>query len=137
MKSFSIILLIGLIFLLVIFFLLKKCSGFVSSIDGERKSKMIEIAGDYYYNQNDFKIWQREEITDSYKKIIDNEVDSLLWNGNYVLGYYKHSYFIIDINSSSIKYVNKRDSLYSFFEISGTLNNTFSDIPAIVAIPNK
>ncbi|MBK8140123.1 MAG: hypothetical protein IPK57_03350 [Chitinophagaceae bacterium] len=75
--------------------------------------------------------------TDSYKKIIDNEVDSLLWNGNYVLGYYKHSYFIIDINSSSIKYVNKRDSLYSFFEISGTLNNTFSDIPAIVAIPNK
>ena len=65
MKSFSIILLIGLIFLLVIFFLLKKCSGFVSSIDGERKSKMIEIAGDYYYNQNDFKIWQREEKTDS------------------------------------------------------------------------
>ena len=62
MKSFSIILLIGLIFLLVIFFLLKKCSGFVSSIDGERKSKMIEIAGDYYYNQNDFKIWQREHV---------------------------------------------------------------------------
>jgi hypothetical protein len=117
--------------------LLKECSGFISSIDGEKKSKMIEIVGDYYYNQSDFKIWQREEKTDSYKKIVDNEVDSLLWNMNYVLGYCKYSYFIIDINRNNIKYLNKRDSLYSFFKTPGELNNTFPNIPAIVTMPNK
>jgi hypothetical protein len=96
-------LLIGIFLCLVIF---KTCTNSISFIDGDRKSKMVKLAGDYYYNKVDGAIWVREMPTDSYKRVLQNEVDSLIFNKKNIVGYSKDRYFKIEVFTGKISYMS-------------------------------
>ncbi|MBS1660648.1 MAG: hypothetical protein JST68_06315 [Bacteroidetes bacterium] len=97
--SFIIICLIALLGLAFLAF--KGCSGLVSSIDGDKHSKMQHLTGNYYYSQIDGRIWLRDTAIDAttYRAITNNRVDSLSWNDTSITYYSKNKYELIKIAS--------------------------------------
>jgi len=100
------VLIIFSVIIILIIYAVKSCSSMVQSMDGEKVSKMIEISQGYFYNKTDKKIWQYEKKTDSYLNIIANQVDSLSYNSDYIIGYANKQYFIINVKKSNIEYLN-------------------------------
>lgn len=112
MKRLLTIVAAAVLFIAIVFFvILKACSGFVSSFDGERQSKMVLLAGDYYYNKSDKQLWQKEESTNSYKNISGDTVDSLVWNSDHIFGYARNSYFILFVREKKYKIFTNSDSI--------------------------
>lgn len=107
----SLLLLIILLLLLgsFLFFIFKGCTGFVPTFDGEEKSKMVLLAGGYYFNKSDRQIWQREEVTDSYKNISNVYIDSLVWNSDHIIGYANKKYFIIILKTGEYKTLSDKN----------------------------
>jgi len=90
--------------LLIVFLSFKACSGFVSSMDGDNRSKMMALSGGYYYNTIDLGLWFKDEKTDSYRPVIHGKVDSLSWNHTKIVGYSKYRYFVISILSGNLRH---------------------------------
>ncbi len=107
-------LIIGTVLLFIGFlslYIFKGCTGFVSSSDGERKSKMMPLTGSYYYNKVDKKIWQKEEATDSYKTISSASVDSLMWDASQIIGYAQQQYFVVSLKTNEYRILKDRSGI--------------------------
>ena len=110
MKKLLIIGILVLAFLFV-FYIFRGCTRFVSSFDGEKKSKMIQLLGDYYYGKVDKQLWIREESTDSYKNVSNGSIDSLMWDSKHIIGYTQKMYFIVIVTENNFKLVNDKSSI--------------------------
>ena len=82
---------------------------------------MIKLSGDYYVNVNDSDLWVLELSTNSYKKIIEKKVDSLMWNKKKIWGFSNNEYFIITIANKEVQFpVSLNPRLESSLSITKT-----------------
>ena len=130
MKVYIILSLIVMIFLTA-FFLLKGCNNIVSSVDGERRSKMIPLSNDYFYGELDKKIWRLEKSTQSYKNIINGTVDSLSWCDDNIYGHSNLTYFIINTNVNNVEYFSTRNSLQVRMNLQNQNCKSISGVPSL------
>lgn len=115
MKALFLIFAVVLFVVLLSTIIFRGCSGFVSFFDGDNKSKMISLTKNYYYNETDKGIWQKEDVTDSYKNIFNSSIDSLMWNNQVIIGYSSGKYFIVYVAAESVKVIEKRASITDNF----------------------
>jgi hypothetical protein len=131
MKKISVFIIILLVIVLSAYMLFKGCSNSVSYFDGERKVRMVKLQDDYYYSKIDKTIWLKENETDSYKRILEGKVDSLIWNGDIIIGYSDERYFLIDVSAQSLKYEKERSRVLSL-----VLSNKVDSFKAIDDMPS-
>jgi hypothetical protein len=93
-------------FILIVSVTFRTCTGFVSFFDGEKQTKMVELTDDYYYNKLDGFLWVKEKKTDSYRRVLDNRIDSLAWDKTNIVGYGGQTYFAINLLSGKLMYHN-------------------------------
>lgn len=125
----AIILICVIVLFLGVATLFKACTGFVSFFDGERQPRMVELIGDYYYNKLDASIWIKEKRTDSYRRVIDNKIDSLAWGKKNIFGYSGKTYFSINLLTGELIYVNTLDNIV-FTRGQNESYKRFNDVPA-------
>lgn len=95
MKSI-LFLVMGLAIIIIIgFSILKGCSGFVSNFDDEKSERMISLINNYYYGIVDTTIWMKEEATESFKRILPDKIDSLIWNDEIIIGHVAGRYCLL------------------------------------------
>lgn len=111
MKSIVIWLLVAVVFFAILFAFFRGCSGFVSEFDGENKERMVKLTGDYFYGKVDKTVWLREETTDSYRRIIPDNIDSLVWNNKIIVGYVGGKYFCVVPSSGIVSYLSGREQV--------------------------
>lgn len=105
----------------------KNCNAFVPGIDGERNAKMINLSGNYFYNKSDKQLWLKES-RDTYKKISNASIDSLMWNKNYIMGFSQGSYFMVDVVEKKSKLINGRNN----FQIINNDYNKLEEVPPLI-----
>lgn len=115
MKALFLIFPVVLLVVLLSTIIFRGCSGFVSFFDGDNKSKMISLTKNYYYNETDKGIWQKDDVTDSYKNIFNSSIDSLMWNNQVIMGYSNGQYFIVSVADESVKVFEKKASITDDF----------------------
>ena len=120
---------IALVIAFIVYISFKGCSGFVAYFDGEQKERMVKLHKDFYYSKIDKSIWLKEDKTDSYKRILNERVDSLIWDSAIVIGYSGSRYFTINISSQELKYESNRNSISNFLRVNEF--HTLEDVPGI------
>lgn len=130
MQKIVLLIIVLLVVIISAYMLLKGCSSAVSYFDGEQKERMVKLQGDYYYSKIDKTIWVKENKTYSYKRILEEKVDSLIWNNDIIIGYCNQRYFLIYISAQSLKYENDRS------KVLGLVNNKGGSFKALDGIPS-